>query len=490
MTSAIHHHLRQLSTGKRITALVFYVLGAGGVILNASFRPASFGARLGLAVLTLGLLVTTLVVYTPCVRWAHLARVWQLPHVRLQAAIAMLDLTVVMLLPITLTAAALLPASGVIAATLLGLGVCATEAISLLTPRQHGRINHSPTYGLIGGVLVQSWFMHEVYEHTPVFLIALAGVDVILVGICVFYWRRLCLNAQWEGWVTMSPFTSREAEPWANWNRFVTFLSEHLHATWLNPLRAQPDMRKLGPRYPRRSLRMALGGFLLPQTSSAQAAQRTPFVLALLAACALVWFAARSSGLNAWQALNLVTVLMASLLSSVFILATNSRLLRLFSRPNAEMPLLALLPRLQPADHSRRWILQAITKPPLQFLAIECVCSLLNVLPAHANRSLLVVTAGLFVGNAACLIVLPLIAWAGDGRARRIHAWLSLAFMILVTCSLIGMIAAFGEPRAFIDADLVIGLTWGVFVLALGWFGRQGWKRWKNLPHPFLVPGV
>ncbi|HET7662322.1 MAG TPA: hypothetical protein VFK31_01675, partial [Rhodanobacteraceae bacterium] len=230
--------------------------------------------------------------------------------------------------------------------------------------------------------------------------------------------------------------------------------------------------------------------FLLPQTSSAQAVQRTPFVVSIVAVGMLVWFAASSSGLNGLQAMNLVVILLASLLSSVFILATNSRLLRLFSRPNAEMPLLALLPRLQPADHSRRWILQAITKPPLLFLAIECLCSLLNVLPAHANQSLLVVTAGLFVGNAACLIVLPLIAWAGDGRARRIHAWMSLAFMILVACSLVGMIAGFGEPRAFTDADLAIGLAWGVFVLALGWFGRQGWKRWKNLPHPFLVPGV
>lgn len=470
--------------------MLCYVLGASGVILNTSFRPTSFDAKLGLAVLTLGLLVTASIIYTSCVRWSHLARVWQLPHVRLEAAVAMLALSVAMLLPITLFAAVFLPTSGVIVATLLGLGICATEAISLLTPRQHGRINHSPTYGLIGGVLVQSWFMQEVYEHTPVFLIVMAGVDALLVGICVFYWRRLCLNAQWEGWVTMSPFTSRVAEPWANWNRFVTFLSERLHATWLNPLRAQPDMRQLGPCYPRCSLRMALGGFLLPQTSSARAVQRTPFVLVLLVVCVLVWFAARSSGLDTWQALNLVTVLMASLLSSVFILATNSRLLRLFSRPNAEMPLLALLPRLQPADHSRRWILQAITKPPLLFLAIECVCSLLNVLPAHVNRSLLVVTAGLFVGNAASLIVLPLIAWAGDRRARRIHVGISLVFTILVAFSLIGMIAGFGEPRAFTDADLAIGLAWAVFVLALGWFGRQGWKRWKNLPHPFLVPGV
>lgn len=490
MTSAFHHSLGQLSTSKRITAAAFYALGAGGVILNVIFRPASFGVQLGLAVLTLGLFVTTSVVYTPYVRWAHLARVWQLPHVRRQATVAMLTLTVVMLLPITLTAAALLPTSGVIVATLLGLGICATEALSLLTPRQWSRTNHSPTYGLIGGVLVQSWFMQEVYAHTPVFLIVMAGVDALLLGICAFSWRRLCLDAQWEGWVTVSAFTHREAEPWANWNRFIAFLSERLHATWLSPLRAQPDMQRLGPSHPRRSLCMALGGFLLPQTSSARAAQRTPFVLVLLVACVLVWFAVRSSGLGAWQALNLVTILMASLLSSVFILATNSRLLRLFSRPNAEMPLLALLPGLQPADHSRRWILQAITKPPLQFLAIECVCSLLNVLPAHANQSLLVVTAGLFVGNAACLIVLPLIAWAGDGRARRIHAWMSLAFMILVACSLVGMIAGFGEPRAFTDADLVMGLTWGVFVLALGWFGRQGWKRWKNLPHPFLVPGV
>ena len=490
MTSAIHHPLDQLSSGKRITALAFYALGAGGVILNVIFRPASFGAQLGLAVLALGLFVTTSIVYTPYVRWAHMARVWQLPHVRRQATIAMLALTVVMLLPIPLAATALLPASGVIVATLLGLGICATEAISLLTPRQRGRINHSPTYSLIGGVLVQSWFMQKVYEHTSVFLTAMAGVDVILVGICVFSWRRLCLNAQWKGGITMAPFTHREAEPWAGWNRFVTFLSERLHATWLNPLRAQPDMRRLGPRYPRRSLRMALGGFLLPQTSSAQTTQRTPFAVSMVAIGALVWFAASSFDMNGWQALNLAVILLASLLSSVCILATNSRLLRLFSRPNAEMPLLALLPRLQPADHSRRWILQAITKPPLQFLAIECVCSLLNVLHAHANQSLLVVTAGLFVGNAACLVVLPLIAWAGDAHARRIHAWISLAFMILVAGSVVGMIAGFGEPRTFTDADLVIGLGWGVFVLALGWFGRQGWKRWKNLPHPFLVPGV
>lgn len=485
-TSTLGNHLKRVSPRLRITALVFYLLGAGGVILNTRLLLPSFGAQLGLAVMAMCLLVSASIVCLPCIRWAHLALVWQLPHAQRQSTLAVVALALAMLLPITLVAAAFVSVSATLAATLLALCILAVGIIALQAPRKRHR-HFFPIHGLVGGVLVQPWFMQHVYEQTPVFLLVMTGVDAILVAVCVLFWRRLCTDTQWQGWASPSTLAHQEAEPWAGWNRFVTFLSTRLHATWLDPLRARPDMSRLGPHHPRRSLRMALGGFLLPQTSSAQTAQRAPFAIAVLIGCVLAWLAARSSGMSGLQSMNLVAVLLASLLSSLFILATNSRLLRLFSRPNAEMPLLALLPHLQPADTSRRWILRTVTGLPMRFLALEGFCSFFNVLDAGANYSLLVLDAGLFVGNAACLIALPLIAWAGGGQSRRIHAWLSLVFSVLVAFTLIGMIAAFHEPFVSADANLVVGLTWGIFVLVLAGFGWQGWRRWKNLPHPFLI---
>ncbi len=262
-------------------------------------------------------------------------------------------------------------------------------------------------------------------------------------------------------------------------------------------LQREADLRGAGPLHPRRALRIALGGWYLPETWRSRLRRTTlalwPLVFALVVLGFVVWslrvsdLAAILFGGPSLVLLDLYVVLLAVIMA----VSMKAYVRHAWRRPNAQVPLLALLPGLGGAASARMDLLRVIVSKPLRLLVVALAILLGSAwyagLPAWATVFLALVPvlwAGVFV--VGVLQVLD-----GSGRVgRATFAWLLCPACGVLTC--VGIVLpplALGTlaPRGMTHLAVTVALAWLAVAIGLVIMGGRSWQRLLARPHAFLA---
>jgi hypothetical protein len=181
----------------------------------------------------------------------------------------------------------------------------------------------------------------------PLFAAWAAVVTVVILGIVVLRWRQLVLApSRTQGWASPMVIQFRSGN-WGQWDNIGDSRMLRQRPDWLRPL---IDLDGTGPSNPLKTLRVALGGWYLPQTGWSYAKQLVLVVCILAVPMIGVLFLERLSG----GGLHLASLMKGAIigaLGSVSVMASPLVCLlsqlwlgRRWLRSSAELPLLALLP--------------------------------------------------------------------------------------------------------------------------------------------------
>lgn len=264
--------------------------------------------------------------------------------------------------------------------------------------------------------------------------------------------------------------------------------------------RNQPrvDLRRVGPGHAATSLRVALGGWSMPQTALGRLRQTGLAAFHLSWMAAIVMIARRVSsdaGLRPVLDMLFSPVMLAwgaSLFGSVLGWTRADALRARWSRDNAELAVLALLPGLGNAAQARRALLHAGLLPGLgaqaTLLAIALATAAWLGLPARSFALLLLAYGSSMLAN----VSLGVAALGGTMLHRAWQSVLAISAMVLMLTT-IGLAlppldhVALAPHR---DALCVFALLWASLLVILLAIGRRGWRVFQRHPHPFLPATV
>lgn len=253
------------------------------------------------------------------------------------------------------------------------------------------------------------------------------------------------------------------------------------------------DLCDCGPGHPTTNLRVALGGWWMPQTRSSRARQ-----LVLLLAGVLVggmFLMLQSLGdahdhvADIWSDLGDVgsVLFLGTLLSVIIALYTVRTLYQRWSRTDAELPLLALLPGLAGAGSAKPALLRASLLPSLcGQLALALLMLLIAIKADWIDEALVLLMLGP-IGSAGLMCSFTLMLFgAGPLRGRGL-VWVGGAAYLWI-CAAAGGALFQQHPLSFGPVALsLLALGWSALFVALLWLGRRGWAMLQQRPHPFLV---
>lgn len=327
-------------------------------------------------------------------------------------------------------------------------------------------------------------------------LLVLWTVIALLGVICAWcWWRQMRVADPYrQGFGKPMVLQVRHANRigWNDWNIWSgPFDSTRQIRSQPQWLQATADLHDTGPNYPQRSIRVVLGGWLMPRT--------WPSVLRrwAIALTTLVMFAILLKLTRGLPSLAILADIARSLtfgvwvwcgeygavgLSLVVVLIVQQR----WRRANAELPLLALLPGLGQGAALIKHLMTA-TLGRLFCIQFVVFVSLLVVgLVKHVDGlSLCILLLGQLTATAFALTF----ALANFG-GRPLPMW-SLVLMAGICFTLIGMD---NVCLPFFSNSPVVGTLprvllvagWLALLLVLVWLSRRGWRGLQRRPHPFL----
>ena len=276
---------------------------------------------------------------------------------------------------------------------------------------------------------------------------------------------------------------------WDGWGAYDSTRQICSQPQWLQPI---ADLRDIGPQHPRRSLRIALGGWLLPKTWQSVLRQWSVILAPLVVFAVLLelmrGFRIAEIVLDILRALSLgAWVWMGGFASAGLSLVVVLVLQQRWRKTNAELPLLALLPQLGRGALLIKHLLGASL---LRLLSIQSAVLLLLLFAAVAKHT---------DGLSLCILLLSQVAAGGFALA---FALANFGGCSLPTWS-VGVIAGIcftlvGLDNVcmpfFSDAPVVsnplralLAAAWVILLIGLVWLGWRGWHGLQKRPHPFLA---
>ena len=260
------------------------------------------------------------------------------------------------------------------------------------------------------------------------------------------------------------------------------------------PAWARPtlDLRGCGPGHAEDSLRVALGGWWMPQTRLSRLWQCVLVLAGIVAGTLMLLLqsAVDRHGHAAYLATDLgnagSVVFFGTLMSPLLAIGTIRSLYQRWGKTNAELPLLALLPGLGDAPSVKRALLRASL---LSSLGVQLGLAMVLMILAGVMHLGLVCDAVLLLGSLGSSLMMCVFALEIFG-ANPSRGW-GMALAICAGYVWIGASAALVESYAshvaLSDAvSLMLAMGWSVFFVALLWLGRRGWHSLQQRPHPFL----
>jgi len=286
--------------------------------------------------------------------------------------------------------------------------------------------------------------------------------------------RPIILNLRTQAWYGRTRSNHMEAE------------LIRRRAKWLQPV---VDLRRSGPGHAVRNLRIAMGGWGMPLTTTSRL-QQFAVVLASMAlpmlVMSVVWHGVDFP--RSFLDSSKLPVFVLSVFGAVLALAQVQTLQRRWNRPNAELPLLALLPGLGDAAQVKRALLQANLLPTLG-LQVPLTLAMLGFAAAvhMAAGACVMLLFGPLTG-ATMLASFALITVGGvrigDGWqfALAIYGYLLINISVLLALPLFGSQPAIRSPVV----ALIAAVAWATLFAILLRLAQRGWRGLQQRPHPFL----
>jgi hypothetical protein len=327
----------------------------------------------------------------------------------------------------------------------------------------------------------------------PRFIDGALVLALFLLLVCVWRWRQLLHagSGQSQGWSSPMVLQFRSGS-WGYWNHIGDQRQLRQRPDWLQPT---VDLDGAGPAIPRKALRVALGGWYLPQTARSYARQ-LGLLLAIIALPLLGIALLNQLGRHDEAVADLVKGSLIGSLGSLCVIAgpmicalSLLWLRKRWQAANGELSLLALLPGMGDAVHARQLLVRTGLGLPLRLHALLMLLIGVAMLcwSGHAAMLsfLLLAQLGAMAITAATLLNLF------GGRALSIwRAGLLLAtsFVLTVLSLLLPALAWGRHPIAWIAAWLPpLAAGWLLLGAAMVWLGRRGWQGLLQRPHPFLI---
>jgi hypothetical protein len=158
-----------------------------------------------------------------------------------------------------------------------------------------------------------------------------------------------------------------------------------------------------------------------------------------------------------------------------------------WSRTDAELPLLALLPGVGGGGSAKHALLRASLLPPLcGQLALALLMLLIATRAGWSDEAMVLLMLGpLGCVGLLCSFTLMLFG-AGPLRGRGL-VWVGGAAYLWI-CAAAGGALFHHHPWGFGPVALsLLALGWSALFVALLWLGRRGWRKLQQRPHPFLA---
>lgn len=348
--------------------------------------------------------------------------------------------------------------------------------------------------GLTPSLLNQLWRHFALPGLTdPRMVGALLLLIPMLLLLIAWRWQRLLRTSDGQpgGWTSPMVLQYRSGS-WGYWGQIGSSQRLRQRPDWLRP---SIDLDGAGPARPRRALRVALGGWYLPQSVPSYVRQlgislaigATPVLLILL-----LGYLGRHDRNNVELLqgsligiLAMFGALAGPMISALSLLWLGKR----WQRANGELPLLALLPGLGDRSQLRRQLLRAVFGLPLLLHALTLALIGLGMVFWHDHAAMLSFLLLTQLGSTA-ITVAALLNLLG-GRALSIWsagALLTIAFALTLLSLVLPTMAWGSRPVASAASTLPpLVLAWLLFGAALLWLGWRGWHGLRKLPHPFLA---
>lgn len=459
--------------------LAWALTGTGGIALAGIIFSLAVGFAWGYLL-------------SQCMALVHTARSLRLPHARREVHASLL---VYVLVSIVLPALVLALAGASLPVSLLGLLLTAAAGLSVALMPSY--IYYLLLLGYFALLAANHWLPASAWNLLPSpkdadFTWYLALFDTGLVALALARWKQVSART--------TPGTRLQRPVIFNLSRA---LGGHLCSNSLMPderlvLRQRPDwlqptvdLSATGPGRMRPSLRVALGSNWMPMTGVSRLRQY--LLVAVIMGAMALFFALVSAGDDdpfLWTLLTRGSGWFLLFGGLIGLLAAGSILKQRWSRHNAELPLMALLPGLETVVDVKRALLQLTLGRSLCYWAALALLSwaLISWSNGHVSMwstALVVATAifGLLLNWAQTLVVF----------GHRRLPW-SDKLVLIVYLPLLGLASGACALAVLLGGmSLSTGLVW---LLIFGWtllllpLGRaivHGWHGFQSQPHVFLV---
>lgn len=348
--------------------------------------------------------------------------------------------------------------------------------------------------GLTPSLLTRLWRHFALPGLTdPRMVEAMLLLAPALLLLAAWRWRQLLHTSDGQpgGWTSPMVLQYRSGS-WGYWGQIGSQQRLRQRPDWLRPT---INLDGAGPARPRHALRVALGGWYLPQSGPSYARQ-LGLSLAIGATPVLLILLLGYLGRHDRSSVELLQGSLIGMLATFGALAgpTISALSLLWlgkrwRRANGELSLMALLPGLGDRNRLRRQVLRAVFGLPLLLHALTLTLIGLGMAFWHGHAAMLSFLLLAQLGSTAITVVALLNLLGG----RALSIWsasvlLVTAFALTMFSLVLPAVAWSSHPVAgAANALSPLVLAWLLFGVALLWLGRRGWHGLQKLPHPFLV---
>ena len=326
----------------------------------------------------------------------------------------------------------------------------------------------------------------------------------VLLGLLVaaaWRWHRLLRkeNPRAQGWSQPIVMQLRGSSGRGGWNVWTGFAGGGVDT--LQQIRRWPDwmqggvnLRDCGRQHPIPTLRVALGGVFMPLTALGWLRKVALIAVPGIIFVVLVTFQQiLRHGLHAWLTVlgggtPVMLVWFSAFGSMLLALVGLTQLGQRWTRANAELPLLALLPGLGQGMNLKIDLLWAILQPLLRVQALLLLASMALAWDTHMNAQAIAFVLLSQLGAAGFVVAFGLLVIGGRVPGRWSTVTIGIFGCILINVSLfVSTLSDTGTIQlGVISLQTLLVTGWIVLALMLVQLARRGWLGLRERVHPFL----
>ncbi|WP_109124665.1 hypothetical protein [Dyella sp. C11] len=330
----------------------------------------------------------------------------------------------------------------------------------------------------------------------PRFTLLTGAILLALLVLCAWRWRTVIATApQNQSGVSGALVLQYRRSQWSGWggmNGLDSTAQARQRPDWMQP---RADLRRVGPLYPSNSMRVALGGWYLPLTAMGRVRAVVP-TLAAMTLPFLVMFLifSQDHGLSPsfWYpflALMGGWICLFGAMGMTFM--TVMLMQQRWRKPNAELPLLALMPGLGDAASAKCHLLSTAIGRPLRLQVMALILLVGMMIATHAAGTTMLM---IVVGQLGCIAAL-IVCVLGIVAGRPLPGWGTFALMIAISlllgCTSFLPSSTVGKHPWVPATSFVVAVLggWTLVAIAMAWIGRRGMAAWRKRPHVFMPNG-